>query len=108
MRDSEATSRFSDNPFRDPNLPPEQADYLDRRNSAMRHWRETGDPGPAKEFGFDLPDRRPVTVTGATTIEELIAAHHGGRPIMFGEGEDTAGLYCPGCGGWMDGERNDG
>ena len=54
----QATSRFTDNPFRDPNLPPDKVAYLDKRNAALRHWRETGDPGPAQEFGFNLPDRR--------------------------------------------------
>lgn len=51
------SSRFSDNPFRDPNLPSEQQDYLNRRNEAFRHYYRTGDPGPAREFGFDLPDK---------------------------------------------------
>lgn len=50
-------SRFTDNPFRDPNLPPEKQEWLDRRNAAIRHWHNTGDPEPAKEFGFSLPDR---------------------------------------------------
>ena len=53
-----ANSRLTDNPFRDPNLLPEQQDYLDRRNAALRHYYRTGDPGPAREFGFDLKDRR--------------------------------------------------
>ena len=51
-------SRFTDNPFRDPNLPLEKREWLDRRNAALRHWHNTGDPEPAKEFGFTLPDRR--------------------------------------------------
>ncbi len=45
-------SRFSDNPFRDPNMPKEQQEYLDRRNAAMRYYYETGDPEPLAEFGF--------------------------------------------------------
>ena len=51
------TSRFSDNPFRDPNMAPEKAAQLDRRNAAIRHWQDTGDPEPAREFGFNLPNR---------------------------------------------------
>ena len=78
MSEGEATSRLSDNPFRDPNLPPDKVDYLDRRKE------------------------HPVLVTEATTVEELIAAHHDGRPITFEEGVDTAGFFCPGCGAWMD------
>ena len=56
-KDRPIPSRFTDNPFRDPNLPPEKRDWLDRRNAAIRHWHNTGDPGPAAEFGFTLPDR---------------------------------------------------
>ena len=55
---NDSKSRFTDNPFRDPNLPPETREYLDRRNAAYRHWRDTGDPEPMREFGFNLPDRR--------------------------------------------------
>ena len=55
---NDSRSRFTDNPFRDPNLPPERQEYLDRRNTAYRHWQDTGDPEPMREFGFDLPDRR--------------------------------------------------
>ncbi len=107
MSDHEATSRFSDNPFRDPNLPPDKVEYLDRRNEAIRHWHNTGCPEDAREFGFNLPDRRQqqgyiILLTECTTVEELIAAHHDCRLIMFEEGVDTAGFFCPGCGAWMD------
>lgn len=57
-RDRPIPSRFTDNPFRDPNLPPEKREWLNRRNAAIRHWQNTGDPGPVAEFGFTLPDRR--------------------------------------------------
>ena len=108
--------RFSDNPFRDPNMPPEQAAYLDRRNAAINHWHKTGDPIPAREFRFNLPDRRqgsPTTkpikiVNETTTFEELINAHHSGESIVFNyadpELQKSAGLFCPGCGQWMDAE----
>ena len=57
------TSRFTDNPFRDPNMPPEQAAKLDARNAAYNHWHETGDPTEINKFGFNLPDRRQMTRT---------------------------------------------
>ena len=98
-------SRFTDNPFRDPNIDPETAKRLDARNAAYSHWHETGDPGPINEFGFNLPDRRGLIITESTTVEALIAAHHDGHPIKFPKGDDTAGLYCPGCGQWMDGDQ---
>ncbi len=53
---------------------------MDRRNAAYRHWQETGDQEPMREFGFNLPDRRETnSVTTATnqagnagTISNLI------------------------------------
>ena len=50
--------RFTDNPFRDPNIDPETAKYLDERNAAYNYWHETGDPTRINKFGYDLPDRR--------------------------------------------------
>ena len=47
-----ASSRFSDNPFRDPNLTPEQVERIEKRNEALRIYRETGDEGPAIEVGL--------------------------------------------------------
>ena len=47
-----ANSRFSDNPFRDPNLTPEQVERIEKRNEALRIYRETGDTGPAIEAGL--------------------------------------------------------
>ena len=49
--------RWSDDVFRDPNLTPEQADFLDRRGAAMREYYRTGNPEPMREFGLDLADR---------------------------------------------------
>ena len=37
-----ANNRFSDNPFRDPNLTPEQVERIEKRNEALRIYRETG------------------------------------------------------------------
>ncbi len=45
-------SRFSDNPFRDPNLSPEQVERIEERNRALRIYRETGDTGPAEAVGL--------------------------------------------------------
>ena len=50
------TSRFSDNPFRDPNLTPEQVRVIEARNEALRLHRATGDPRPAIEVGL-FPQR---------------------------------------------------
>ena len=47
-----ALSRFSDNPFRDPNLTPEQVERIEKRNESLRIFRETGDEGPAIEIGL--------------------------------------------------------
>ena len=50
------TSRFSDNPFRDPNLTPEQVRVIEARNDAIRIYHATGDPRPAIEAGL-FPER---------------------------------------------------
>ena len=76
-----ANSRFTDNPFRDPNLPPEQRDNLDRRNAALRYYYRTGDPGPAREFGFDLTDRREIV-----TNVWVIRSHYGKYTSHFVDG----------------------
>ena len=115
------TSRFSDNPFRDPNIDPETAARLDARNAAYALWRETGDPTEINKFGFNLPDRRSraaevdplvyMVVDETTTIEQLIRAHHDGTGLVFDyadpELQKAAGLFCPGCGQWMDAETMD-
>ena len=52
-----ANNRFSDNPFRSPNLTPEQVERIEKRNEALRIYRETGDTGPAIEVGlFPAPE----------------------------------------------------
>lgn len=56
------TSRFSDNPFRDPNLSPEQVAVIEKRNEALRHYQETGDDGPAIEAGlFPSPEEEQMS-----------------------------------------------
>ena len=47
-----ANNRFSDNPFRDPTLTPEQVERIEKRNEALRIYRETGNEGPAIEIGL--------------------------------------------------------
>ena len=49
-------SRWTDNPFRDPNLTPEQLEWLKKRDEAMRIYRETGDETMAQEIGLFLKD----------------------------------------------------
>ena len=62
-----ANNRFSDNPFRDPNLTPEQVERIEKRNEALRIYRETGDEGPAIEAG--LFPKREISCTGVPKIE---------------------------------------
>lgn len=50
------TSRFTDNPFRDPNATPEQLEWLRKRDEALRAFQETGDRGPAVKLGLFSPD----------------------------------------------------
>ena len=52
-----ASSRWEDNPFRNPDLTPEQVEYADRRGAAFREYYRTGNPEPLREFGFNLPDK---------------------------------------------------
>ena len=50
-------SRWTDNPFRDPNATPEQLAWLERRDEALRIYRETGDDTMAIEIGlFPTPE----------------------------------------------------
>ena len=51
-----ATSRFTDNPFRDPDATPEQLEWIRKRNEATRIFRETGDRTMAVEIGVFAPD----------------------------------------------------
>ena len=61
-----ANNRFSDNPFRDPNLTPEQVERIEKRNEALRIYRETGDEGPAIEIG--LFPKREISCSGVPEI----------------------------------------
>ncbi len=50
-------SRWTDNPFRDPNATPEQLEWLRKRDEALRIYRETGDETMAIEIGlFPAPE----------------------------------------------------
>ncbi len=84
-----ANNRFSDNPFRDPNLSPEQVERIEKRNEALRIYRETGDRGPAVEAGL-FPSKpetsmnykgttftlsRPIS-DGPTVDMSLVCEHH--------------------------------
>ena len=91
-----ANSRFTDNPFRDPNLPPEQHEYLARRNAALRHYYSTGDPEPIREFGFNLPDKRerkPDPVESNTRVW-VVHSEHGRYTGHFVDG-------CYAAAGWL-------
>lgn len=46
------TSRFTDNPFRQPGLSREQLVWLAKRDEAMKIYRESGDSTMAQEIGL--------------------------------------------------------
>ena len=54
-RKRSANSRWTDNPFRKPNLSPEQLEWLNKRNEATRIYQETGDDTMAIEIGLFPP-----------------------------------------------------
>ena len=45
-------ARFSDNPFRPKDLSPEENAWRDKRNEALRIFRQTGDKTMAQEIGL--------------------------------------------------------
>ena len=49
-------SRWTDNPFTPPNASPELLEWYDKRDEAIRIWRETGDDTMAIEIGL-FPSR---------------------------------------------------
>ena len=51
-RGLDATSRWTDNPFRPSNLSPEQEERLDKRDEAIRIFQETGDSSLGEELGI--------------------------------------------------------
>ena len=81
-----ANSRFSDNPFRDPNATPEQVERIEKRNKALRIYRETGDTGPAIEAGL-FPDKPTTKMTYKSTDFMLK------RPVLNGPTVDVI-LIC--------------
>ena len=48
-------SRWTDNPFRRPDLTPEQLEWIEKRNKATRIFQETGDDTMAIEVGLFAP-----------------------------------------------------
>ena len=54
---NKAHSRWTDNPFREPNLPPERLKWLEMRNEATRIFHETGDDTMAIEIGLFPPHK---------------------------------------------------
>ena len=44
--------RWTDNPFRPSNLTPEQKEWLDKRDEAIRIFQETGDSKPGEDLGI--------------------------------------------------------
>lgn len=48
-------SRWTDNPFRRPDLTPEQLEWIKKRNEATRIFQETGDDTMAIEIGLFDP-----------------------------------------------------
>ena len=48
-------SRWTDNPFRQPGMPPEQLAWLEKRDEATRIFLETGDDTMAIEIGLFPP-----------------------------------------------------
>ena len=57
--DRPLSSRFTDNPFRNPNATPEQIERIEKRAAATRIYRQTGDTTKAEDSGlFPLKPRR--------------------------------------------------
>ena len=57
MTERTADSRWTDNPFQPPNASPELLEWYEKRDEAIRIWRETGDETMAIEIGlFPTPE----------------------------------------------------
>lgn len=95
--------RWTDNPFRPPNLPPEKVAILEERNKALRIFRETGDEGPAIALGLfpakpepthmtyqdtDFTLHRPV-LDGPTVDVSIVCANHKHDPYTISLFENT-------------------
>ena len=62
--------RWTDNPFRDPNASPEELEWLERRDEALRIYRETGDDSMAIEIGlFPTPEEEARAMEEAKLAE---------------------------------------
>ena len=68
LKEGAGACRWTDNPFRQPGLSDEQVAWLDKRDEALRIFRETGDRGPAVEIGLFSPD--PPRTDGPESREE--------------------------------------
>ena len=67
MTDTPEQSRWTDNPFRQPGLSPEQLKWLDERDEATRIFQETGDDTMAEDIGlFPSQPRRMWEYGGVT------------------------------------------
>lgn len=49
---SDRNKRWTDNPFRPANLTPEEIEWRDKRDEAIRRFHETGDKTMAQEIGL--------------------------------------------------------
>ena len=78
-------SRWTDNPFRRPNLTPEQLAWIETRNVAIRIYHDTGDTRLAEDIGlFPKQPRRIYSYSG-----------HQFHVIRMGEDAAYIGLWCP-------------
>lgn len=68
LKEGDGISRWTDSPFRQPGLSEEQIAWMDKRDEALRIFRQTGDRGPAVEIGLFNPD--PTRTDGPESGEE--------------------------------------
>ena len=63
-------SRWTDNPFRRPDITPEELEWIKKRNEATRIFRETGDDTMAIEIGLFPPHDNEEEPDDSTTSTE--------------------------------------